>query len=201
MPKRMHSPGAKEVRLAGGEFGGRRLKGGPGIRPLPARVRSALFNILGFHLEGMRILDLFAGTGAVALEALGRGAASAVLVDKTHSSVAAIRANIQTLGLAGRAQAVQGDVLVFLNTGRFSGEGFDMVFVGPPYDRDLCLPTLERISPDILAPADALVVVHASPREALPDAVGCLARYDLRTYGDCLLHFYRNAECGPRNAE
>ncbi|MCX7011932.1 MAG: RsmD family RNA methyltransferase, partial [Candidatus Sumerlaeota bacterium] len=130
MAKKTHSPGAKEVRLAGGEFGGRRLKGGPGIRPAPARVRAALFSILGPRIEGMRVLDLFAGTGAVALEALGRGAASAVLVDVSHSSLAALRANIKTLGLEDRAEAIGGDALSLLNVGRFAGGAFHFVFIG-----------------------------------------------------------------------
>lgn len=190
MAKTARRPGAKEVRLTGGVFRGRRLRGAPGIRPTPAMVREALFSILGEDIRGVRVLDLYAGTGAVALEALGRGAESAVLVDCSRASLQALRANIEALGLAERARVAAGEACALLSSGRFSQGEFGFVFLGPPYDRDFCRPTLERIAPDIFAPGQPIVVVQASPREALPDAVGCLVRSRLKTYGDCLLHFY-----------
>lgn len=189
MAKHYHKPGVKETRLSGGEFGGRRLKGGPGIRPTPAVVREAMFSILGPWLHGARILDLFAGTGAVSLEAIGRGAAEAVLVDAAHTSVLAERANIAALGLEDKVQIIEGDALRVLDSGRLGDQRFDLIFVGPPYDRNFCAPTLERIREDLLLP-DGLVIVQASRWEHLEDAIGCLRRTQLRDYGDSILHFY-----------
>ncbi len=189
MPKNYHKPGVKETRLSGGEFNGRRLKGGPGIRPTPSVVREAMFSILGPTIQEARILDIFAGTGAVALEALGRGAASAVLIDAAHTSVQAEKANIEALGVADRARVIEGDALRVLDSRKLDGEVFDLIFVGPPYDRDFCKPTLERIRPELLAP-DAVVIVQASRREKLEEQIGCLIRMQLRDYGDSLLYFY-----------
>ena len=193
MAKGYHKPGAKETRISGGEFRGRRLKGGPGIRPTPSVVREAMFSILGPSLHGARVLDLFAGTGAVSLEALGRGAGEAVLVDAAHTSVVAERANIESLGLQERARVIEGDVLRVLDGAKLRGETFDLIFVGPPYDRDFCRPTLERISPGLLAP-QGLVIVQGSKREHLEETVGCLRRVQLRDYGDSILHFFERTD-------
>lgn len=195
MAKGYHKPGAKETRISGGEFGGRRLKGGPGIRPTPSVVREAMFSILGPDLQDARILDLFAGTGAVSLEALGRGAAQALLVDAAHTSVMAEKANIETLGVQDSARVIEGDVLRVLDGRKLHGEQFDLVFIGPPYDRDFCRPTLQRITRDILA-EDALIIVQASRREHLDDREGILQRVQKRDYGDSILHFYTAEEAG-----
>src|SRR5919108_3535734 len=110
------------LRVSGGELRGRRLRSGRGgVRPTTERVREALFSILG-DVSGLRVLDLFCGTGALAIEALSRGAVAATLVDR---DVAVARHNIEQLGLAGRARAVRSDVVRFL---RRSGlERFDLV--------------------------------------------------------------------------
>jgi 16S rRNA (guanine966-N2)-methyltransferase len=183
--------GSKEIRITGGAFRGRRLKAGPDVRPTPAMVREALFQMLGGWIEGVRALDLYAGAGSVSLEAIGRGAQSAVLVDKTRSSILKLKANIELLGVGDRVQIVQQDAIAALKSGRLDGEGFQFVFLGPPYNKDLCLPTLERINPDMLDAENSLVVVQASPQEKLPETAGCLVRAKVKTYGDSVMHFYQ----------
>ena len=158
-------------------------------------IREALFSILGPAVDGVHVLDLYAGTGAVALEALGRGAARATLAEISRTSLAAIRTNIDSLGVGDRTEVVAGDVRKLLSAGRFSGGGFGLVFIGPPFDKGLCLPTLERISPDLLAGGDPIVVVHGSPRETLPETAGVLELRRLKDYRDNLLHFYGLQDC------
>jgi len=104
------------------------------VRPTSDRVREALFGKLG-DLDGFRVLDLFAGTGALAIEALSRGAEAAVLVERAASSLDVIRANLDVLGLAGRAQVIRGDVAKIVR--RLAGaEVFDRVLLDPPYESE-----------------------------------------------------------------
>ena len=120
------------MRVVGGTAGGRRLKAPPGrrVRPTSERVREALFGALGSlgAVEGARVVDLFAGTGALGIEALSRGAAAATFVDDDPASIAVIKANLDSTGLAGRV--VRSDVLRFLAS---SAPEHDLALVDPPY--------------------------------------------------------------------
>ena len=152
------------MRIVAGRYRGRRLTAPPGLdtRPTSDRVREALFNILG-DIEGLRVLDLFAGSGALAIEALSRGAAGAVLVEQDPRAVDAIRANLDALG-ASEARVVRGDALAWLR--RAEGE-WDIVFLDPPYSsaRDLAGP-LSELLPAVLA-KDALIVSESDKRDPL----------------------------------
>ncbi len=119
------------TRVIAGEFGGRRLTvpADDRVRPTADRVREAWFSILGAHVEGATVLDLFAGSGALGLEALSRGARTATFVDLNQRSVAAIRANIAALGLADRAVVVRQDALRFVTR----PVRFDLALADPPY--------------------------------------------------------------------
>jgi len=125
---------AREVRIIGGRCRGRRLRFPPAaqLRPTPDRVRETLFNWLGQDLTGRSTLDLYAGSGALSLEALSRGAASAVAVDRDPRLVAAIAANARELGLDG-LRAVRGDARAFLEA---PGGAWDVIFCDPPYADD-----------------------------------------------------------------
>jgi 16S rRNA (guanine966-N2)-methyltransferase len=122
------------MRIIAGTHGGRRLKSidAPELRPTTDRVRESIFNMLASRIEfeGARVLDLFAGTGALGIEALSRGAVSCTFVEKNRKTAAVIRENLATLDLLDNNQIVIGDVLAFLrdNTGQF-----DLVFADPPY--------------------------------------------------------------------
>jgi 16S rRNA (guanine966-N2)-methyltransferase len=169
------------VRVVAGDLGGRRLEAPPGrrTRPTADRVREALFSMLG-SVEALRVLDLFAGSGALGIEALSRGAGAAVFVDRDPRAVAAIGRNLAAVGVEGAVH--RADVLAFLRWGsaRWAAP-FDLVFVDPPYSsaRRLAAPLSERL-PALLA-KDALVVTESDKRTPLGLALP-LARE--RIYGD-----------------
>jgi 16S rRNA (guanine966-N2)-methyltransferase len=152
------------MRIVAGEFRGRRLQAprGSSTRPTADRVREALFSMLG-DVGGLRVLDLFAGSGALGIEALSRGAASAVFVERDHAAVAAIRRNLEAVGVTETAVRRR-DVLGFL--GSCSGS-FDLVFVDPPYDSAPRLAgPLSAALPAVLS-EDALIVTESSKHTPL----------------------------------
>jgi 16S rRNA (guanine966-N2)-methyltransferase len=173
------------MRIVGGELRSRRLAGPPeGVRPTSDRVRESLFARLG-DLTGARVLDLFAGTGAVAIEALSRGAEYAVLVDRSERAIQVVRKNLTSLGLSERARVIRGDAA---RSARQLGGSlrFDLVFLDPPYDSDRLVPALEAVrDAGVLAPG-ATVVVETATRHSLAPVPG-LAFRDERSYGDTRL--------------
>jgi 16S rRNA (guanine966-N2)-methyltransferase len=138
------------MRVIAGSARGTRLGRVPaGIRPVSDRVREGLFSSLGGRLEGARVLDLYAGTGALGIEALSRGAEHAVFVDMGPAAVTAVRDNLARTGLDERAAVHRSHVRRFLERGPASPEGFDLVFLDPPYDAggpelDAALALLDR---------------------------------------------------------
>jgi 16S rRNA (guanine(966)-N(2))-methyltransferase RsmD len=176
------------VRIVAGQHRGRRLKTPAGLdtRPTSDRVREALFSILGDRVEGARVLDLFAGSGALAIEALSRGADRAVLVESDRRAVAAIRANLDAIGEAG-ARVEPVDALAWL--GRARGE-YDLVFLDPPYSsaRDLG-GRLSRALPAVLS-ENALIVTESDKRNPL---ILDLPLDDERTYGHTRVAIHRAA--------
>jgi pantetheine-phosphate adenylyltransferase len=173
------------VRVVGGELRSRRLGRPPeGVRPTSDRVRESLFGRLG-DVRGCRVLDLFAGTGALAIEALSRGAEMAVLVDRSARSLNAVRENLEALGLTTRAQVIRGDAAKVAR--RLKGAApFDLVFLDPPYDSDQVVPALDALVEAGLLAADATVVVESPKRHSLAPVAGLSVR-DERTYGDTRL--------------
>ena len=170
------------MRIVAGTHGGRRLAAprGTATRPTSDRVREALFSILGARVAGARVLDLFAGTGALGLEALSRGAAAATFVDR---DVAAVRANLEALGLPGEVH--RGDALKFLRSATCT---YDLVFLDPPYREAARLAgELADTLPAVLAPG--ALVVSESDRRAPLDLPG-LETLDERRYGDTLIRLH-----------
>ena len=173
------------MRVVAGKYRGRRLAAPPGssVRPTSDRVREALFSILG-DIEGVRVLDLFAGSGALAVEALSRGAASAVLVENDPGALAAIRANLDPLEGAA-ADVVGADALTWLGGRRGP---FDLVFVDPPYSSAGKLAgALSQALPAVLSP-NALIVSESDKRDPLTLAIPL---EDERTYGKTRIAFHR----------
>jgi 16S rRNA (guanine966-N2)-methyltransferase len=174
------------VRVIAGRFGGRRLTApaGPATRPTSDRVREALFSILG-DLEGARVLDLFAGSGALGIEALSRGAGSAVFVDDAPAAIQAIRANLAALRID--AEVRRADALRHLGAASGDGAQYDLVFLDPPYRlADTLAGRLSEALPAVLAPG--AVAVAESDRRA-PLALD-LPLLDERRYGDTLIRIY-----------
>lgn len=190
------------MRITGGTLRSRQLRAPKGqtTRPTSDRVREALFGILGSAgaLAGARVLDLYAGTGALAIEALSRGAARATLVESSREALAALRANLDDLGLAGSAAVVSGPVEKSIDRLARSGP-FDLVFADPPWalvqggaPTD-ALVALARAG--ALAPDATLVLEHAA-RGTPPEPPG-LVRGPTRRYGDTALTFYKPAILAP----
>jgi len=181
------------VRIGAGEYRGRELAGprGRDIRPLRERVRLALFDTLCEVVPEARFLDLFAGTGAVGLEALSRGAAHAVFTDVSSQALRLIRENIHRLGCAARAEVIAGDVFTVVRGLVRKGRRFDLVFIGAPYGSGLAARTaqvLAELRP--LAPG-AMVVAESFHKEPIADEYGCLRLERRREYGETRLSFYR----------
>jgi 16S rRNA (guanine(966)-N(2))-methyltransferase RsmD len=175
------------VRITGGEFRGRGLAVPPGARPTEGRVREALFSIWNDRVDGARVLDLFAGSGVVGLEALGRGALSVLAVDESRRAVETLETNAGKLG--ERLLDIRRLPLP-LGLARLVGEGlFDLVYADPPYNFNLYPDLLEAVAP-LLAP-DAEVAVEHSSRRDLPIEAGALTRVDVRRYGESAISFYR----------
>jgi 16S rRNA (guanine(966)-N(2))-methyltransferase RsmD len=177
-----------DMRVTGGRLGKRRLVAPPsGVRPTADRVREALFARLN-DLDGVCVLDLYAGTGALGIEALSRGAARAVFVDRSNASLAALRRNLRALELESCTRVVRGDVRGALRRLAEEHLSFDLVLADPPYDdRDLATPLALLVSGGLLAPGGT-VVVERSRRHPLP-AVAGLVSQGSRRYGDTELEW------------
>ncbi|MBN1660833.1 MAG: 16S rRNA (guanine(966)-N(2))-methyltransferase RsmD [Anaerolineae bacterium] len=161
---------------------------GTGTRPITDRVKESLFNILGDWIVDARVLDLFAGTGGVGIEALSRGAAHATFVEKNPRAVATIKDNLKNTRLQDRAHVAQADVFAFL---RGQPDPFDLVYIAPPQYQGLWHKTLETLeqNPGWLYP-QGLVVVQIFPKEFEPVPLRSLHLADERKYGSTLLCFY-----------
>jgi len=175
------------MRVVAGELRGRRLAApaGGGTRPTADRVREALFSILG-DVSGARVLDLYAGSGALGIEALSRGATAATFVDSSQAAVAAIRRNLSSLGLEASVQ--RRDALAYL-VAAAEGDPYDLVFADPPYDSALRLaPSLAERLPPLLT-ADAVIVTESNKRAPLELPFPLLRERD---YGDTRIAVHRN---------
>jgi len=190
------------MRIIGGIYRSRRLRAptGKSTRPTSDRVREALFGMLeaAGAIKGARALDLYAGTGALALEALSRGAAEAIVVECSRDALAVLRANIEDLGLHERALVVAANVGNVAS--RLADHGpFDLVFADPPWtgvDADEPSRTLAALARAGALSAHALVVIEHAARSSPPTVVG-LALADTRRYGDTALAIYKPAILVP----
>jgi 16S rRNA (guanine966-N2)-methyltransferase len=185
-------------RVIAGSARGIRLRApGSGTRPLADRVKQTLFAILEPDLAGARILDLFAGSGAPGIEALSRGAGSAVFVEKDGSAAAVIQENLRATSLAGPdAQVVRADAIAWLGRRSASDAPFDVVIVDPPYAETGLLTRVLEILGGVDAPLapNARVIAKHFWRDRPPDRIGLLASERDRRFGETALTFYRRQE-------
>ena len=190
------------MRIIAGAFKGRRLAPVKGrTRPTAAKVREAVFNILGPAVVGVRVLDLFAGTGALGIEAMSRGATAAVFVEDHPEAVKALRRNLEELGLQGQTRVWPLPVAAALKNLAAQGERFGLAFLDPPYGGGTAMAALNVLAElNLLAPGASVVVEH-SRRETLPKASGNLKRTEVRRYGDTQVAFYLLEESAQQEHE
>jgi 16S rRNA (guanine966-N2)-methyltransferase len=186
--------------IAGSARGVRLAAPGPGTRPLTDRVKQTLFAILEPALPGATVLDLFAGSGAGAIEALSRGAASAVLVERDAGAVRAIGENLRRAGVAAAARVVRRDAIAWLADAPDGGVPFDVVLLDPPYeDTQALIQALELVGP-VVADRGTVVAKHFW-RDAPPQRVGMLTAERERRFGETALTFYRRVTADEEAGE
>ena len=181
--------GIRELRIIGGALRGRKLRFPADvlIRPTPDRVRETLFNWLQPHIHGARCLDLFAGSGALGLEALSRGAAHSVFVDASRSAISALRATVEQFGVTG-AEFVVDDAGHYL---RAPGGPFDVVFLDPPFDAGLLAPAISRLAASGCLAVGAFCYVEIAKRHELPVLPEGWQRYRDGAAGEVGYHLFR----------
>ena len=169
------------MRIVAGRWRGHTIKAPADdrVRPTADRVREAWLSIVQPNLPGARVIDLFAGSGALGLEALSRGAAHCDFVEIAARSLAAMRANIDKLGAGDAAHIIRGDALKFLD--RVGPGAYDIAFADPPYGLDLAARVAERW---LVVPFAALLGIEHGVKERMPDGG------DMRRYGDTAITFY-----------
>jgi 16S rRNA (guanine966-N2)-methyltransferase len=177
------------IRIIAGEFGGRTIEGSGTERthPMSERIRNALFNKINDELEGAKVLDAFAGSGAIGLEALSRGAAHVIFVEKDHVAAKIIENNIKKLRVEEKSQLVKAPVAGWSGT---TTELFDIIFADPPY-HDPQLSTVSRLF-KLLKP-NGLMVLSYPGRGETPTETGVVV-VDNRSYGTAALAFYRKKD-------
>jgi len=177
------------LRITGGELGGRRLTAPRrGVRPSADRVRESLFAILG-DLAGAAVLDLFAGSGALGIEALSRGASSLVCVERSRPTLAVLRGNLESLGLASVARVVAGDAEAAIARLGRAGERFDLVLLDPPYAPDAGHAALVALGKVGLLAPEAMVVLERSKSHPVGAVTG-LRHLEDRPYGDTVITLF-----------
>lgn len=180
------------LRIIGGCRRGKKLYSAPGIltRPTTDRVREAIFNILASEVIDARVLDLFAGTGSLGLEALSRGAGYAHFIDNHRLPLSVIKKNITACRFEAIARVYQCDLQHDVNQLSVVGNGFDLVFLDPPYNQGFVEPTLAGLGamPGLLK-KDAIVIVEHTPFEPIDENIMPFVFKDQRKYGKTLVSF------------
>ena len=177
------------MRVITGIARGRKLKELPGLetRPTTDKVKESVFNIVQFDIEGRQVLDLFAGTGQMGIEALSRGAAFCTFVDLRREAAAVVRENLAHTQLADSAKVIQGDYLAFLTGCR---EKFDLVFLDPPYGTGMLEKALETIAKIDIMTENGIIVCESAAESALPELEGPYEKGREYRYGKIKLTLY-----------
>jgi 16S rRNA (guanine966-N2)-methyltransferase len=180
------------LRVISGNLKGRRLFSlkGQRLRPTSDRVKEAIFDILQDQIRGGKVLDLFAGTGALGIEALSRGARLAVFVEGNTRSLGALHRNIEECGLKERADVLGREVWTAIGILEGRGDSFELIFLDPPYGKGLARRALEALSRSSIVGPGTVVVAEHSLTEKL-DSLPSLQRVDERRYGSTQVSFFR----------
>ncbi len=184
------------MRVVAGEYGGRRLKAVPGMktRPTTDKVKEAMFNIIGPYLEGGQVLDLFAGSGGLSIEAVSRGAEHATLVDRQYQAIKTIHENLSVTKEEDKFTVLKGDAYKMLNKLAKQEQGFDYVFLDPPYKKQQILELMEQLKKLGLLNTDALIICETDQVADLPEELADFELIKKADYGITELTFYRYKE-------
>ena len=179
------------MRIISGTSRGRRLTTpkGQGVRPTSDRVKESIFNILGERVEGKTVLDLFAGTGNLGIEALSRGATKSLFVEKGRQVIRLIQKNLSQCGLGARSEIIPKDVNRAIGILKQRGESFDLILMDPPYEKGLIGRTLDKLDSHKIYHEDSILVIEHDRREPLP---GIMVGWNLirqREIGDTVVSF------------
>jgi 16S rRNA (guanine(966)-N(2))-methyltransferase RsmD len=180
------------MKIGSGRFRGRNIitPRGKKTRPTSGRLKKALFDIIAPDLPEARILDLYAGAGALGLEALSRGASHATFVERGRAAAQAIVDNLERLGIADRAEIIQSEVAPALHQLALRGELFHVILLDPPYRSDLHATVLKQIDKATVLVDEGFVILEHHHKLALPDTVGGLQKGRVVRAGESCLTFY-----------
>lgn len=174
------------MRIVAGSARGRALaapKSDDVIRPTADRVRETIFNVLGQRCDGLTVLDLFAGTGALGLEAVSRGAVKAVLVDRGREALTLCRQNTEACRFQAQVEIVSGDALATITSLGAQGRKFELVFADPPYRLEVGAKVLEALDAAKLVDPGGVAVIETGRDEVLPEKIGRFEQIDAREFG------------------
>ncbi|MFC1546136.1 16S rRNA (guanine(966)-N(2))-methyltransferase RsmD [bacterium] len=177
------------IRIIGGDKKGFFVKGPKGVktRPILARVRKSLFDILRPCITGSNFLDLYSGSGSVGIEAVSRGSEHVVFVEKDKKVCVCLKGNIEHCRVGDVSTLVCGDVFRFINTAQ---EKFDIIFAGPPYSVLLADKTLHELSDSSILKENTIVIIQHSIKEKIDETTHCLKMYRQERYGETTLSFF-----------
>ncbi|NLK62595.1 MAG: 16S rRNA (guanine(966)-N(2))-methyltransferase RsmD [Fusobacteria bacterium] len=164
------------------------------VRPTLSRVKESLFDIMNPYIENSVFLDLYSGTGSIALEALSRGAKRAIMIEQNVDAIKIIIENVNNMGFEDVCRAYKNDVLRAIEILSNKKEMFDIIFLDPPYNEDLCLKTVDKVCKFGLLKDTGLIIVEHHKHEKLPEEIGNVKRVDERKYSNKTLSFYSKSE-------
>ena len=190
------------MRIISGTSRGRRLvaQRGRAIRPTSDRIKESIFNILGNEVQGKLIVDLFAGTGSLGIEALSRGAKKVLFVEIERQALRIIQKNLSACGMQRHAEVVPRDVNRAIGMLHGRGESFDLILMDPPYRQGLIRATVEKLESRPIHHEDSILVIQHDRREPLPDLTGAWDLIRQRRIGDSLITFLTPGALEPQVA-
>ncbi|BDU50250.1 16S rRNA (guanine(966)-N(2))-methyltransferase RsmD [Haliovirga abyssi] len=180
------------MRIIAGTAKNKRIKSqsGHNVRPTLERVKESLFSILQPYINDSVFLDLYGGTGSIALEALSRGAKRAIIIEKNGEALRIIIENVNSLGFEDRCRAYRNEVLRAIEILSNKRETFDIIFMDPPYKDEVCEEVIAKILDSNLLEENGLIIAEHHIKEKLPDVIGKLNKIDERKYSGKVLTFY-----------